>query len=499
MNFIRPVLFLAVLFLASFTDAQYKPSNSQPPEPAREFRGAWVATVHNINWPSRPGLSGAQQRAELLKIFDLSAQVGLNAIILQVRTEGDALYKSRHEPWSYWLTGQMGKAPSDNYDPLAFACEEAHKRGLELHAWFNPFRAKATNSHGSSADHMSKTHPSWMIPNGTQMWANPGIRAVQDRAIEVMVDVARRYDVDAIHIDDYFYPYPKNVGGKMVAQFDDSATYSVYRQSGGKLEIGDWRRAEMDGFIERLYRSIKGANREVKFGISPFGIWRPNHPPSIEADLDSFLHISADSKKWLQNGWLDYFSPQLYWRINDKPHSFLTLTKWWAEQNTAGRHLWPGTASDRIASESARTAKEADGQIEITRQHGANQYGVGHIHWSYGAIKKNAEGLQSVLSNTYQLNAIPPASPWLGSGRGPSPAEFSVTPNGDNVTVSLKPDQGARWRLIQTRQKTGGPWATLRLQPGNLKSVVLAGQPAEISVRNLNGVGILSAPTVQSR
>ncbi|MDC0276211.1 family 10 glycosylhydrolase [Verrucomicrobiales bacterium] len=496
--------FLLVFAIFSpFAFGQYKPSNSQPPEPMREFRGAWVATVHNINWPSRPGLSGSQQRSELIALFDSAARVGLNAIILQVRTEGDALYKSPLEPWSYWLTGQMGKAPSDNYDPLTFACEEAHKRGLELHAWFNPFRARATKSHGVSSSHMSSKHPEWMMPNGSQTWANPGIRAVQDRAIEVMVDVARRYDVDAIHIDDYFYPYWKKVNGKMVRTFDDSATFEAYRRAGGKIRnADDWRLNEMNTFIERLYRSIKQTNAEVQFGISPFGIWRPGHPRSIEAGLDSVKHISADSKYWFENGWCDYFSPQLYWRIDDKPHSFLTLTQWWAKQNKAGRHFWPGIASDRIAAESARTARESIAQIEIARQFGANKVGMGHIHWSFAAIKKDSEGLRAQLGQIYGPTAISPASPWLATRAQtqlPGPQVQANVLQSGGVELNFKPTPGARWRLIQIREEPSGDWQTLRRKPGSTTKTTLRSAPAEIAVRNIDRIGVLSPAMVLAR
>ncbi|MCA9099415.1 MAG: family 10 glycosylhydrolase, partial [Planctomycetaceae bacterium] len=218
--------FLTILFsvlslsLSAFA-TEYRPAKSSPPEPLREFRGAWVATVFNIDWPSRPGLSPDQQRAEMIRLLDLAAASGLNALILQVRPEGDALYASKLEPWSYWLTGQMGKAPSDGYDPLTFAVSEAHRRGIELHAWFNPFRARATQSTSASPSHLSRSHPEWLMSvSGSQAWTDPGLREVQSRATEVMVDVCRRYEVDGIHIDDYFYPYPKKSGGKMIQQFD---------------------------------------------------------------------------------------------------------------------------------------------------------------------------------------------------------------------------------------------------------------------------------------
>lgn len=480
-------------------DSDYRPAPLKPPAPIREFRGAWVATVHNIDWPSRPGLSPAQQRAELVQRLDLAAATGLNAIILQVRPESDALYESRIEPWSYWLTGKMGKAPSDGYDPLAFAIAEAHLRGLELHAWFNPFRARASKSVSPSPDHLSRTNPEWLLPSGSQTWANPGLRPVQDRAIKVMVDVTRRYHVDGIHIDDYFYPYPKKQGGRMVAQFDDSRTYEAYRAQGGKLSRGDWRRAEMDGFIRRLYGSIKQTKPWVQFGVSPFGIWRPGHPRGIEADLDSFEHLSADSRTWLQNGWVDYLSPQLYWRIDDKPHSFSALAKWWRQQNPKGRHLWPGIASSRILSDTdpGRPASETTRQIEVTRLSAANAEGAGHLHWSFQAIRQDRGKLRSSLKSSYAQNAIPPASPWIAPpSRPPAASATRISVSSGRARVEFgAPQAGAKWRLVQVRPQAGGPWYTLRLVAGGSPHIDLPDQPAQISVRNVGFAGRLSAPT----
>ncbi len=488
-------VFLFVLAGPGASAADYRPARVQPPEPAREFRGAWVATVHNIDWPSRPGLSPSQQRAELVSLLDLAARTGLNAVILQVRPEGDALYASKIEPWSYWLTGQMGKAPSDGYDPLAFAVAEAHRRGIELHAWFNPFRARATKSVSASSDHLSKTHPEWLMPAGSQTWADPGNRAVQDRAIEVMVDVTRRYDVDAIHIDDYFYPYPKKSGGRMIQQFDDSRTYAAYRSGGGDLSIEDWRRAEMNGFIQRLYTAIKQTKPWVKFGVSPFGIWRPGHPRGIEADLDSYAHISADSRTWLREGWVDYLSPQLYWRIDDKPHSFSALAKWWNDENKQGRHVWPGTASSRVMSDTdpGRPASEIARQIGVTRETVSNRLGAGHLHWSFAAIKADRGGLRGQLAPLYRTVAIPPASPWLSPPNDPPAPKPSIqVREGRAVVVFGQPQANARWRLVQARPQPGGEWFTLRLAWGGAPELTLPDVPAEIAVRNVGFAGRLS-------
>jgi uncharacterized lipoprotein YddW (UPF0748 family) len=273
--------------------ADYVPVPVKVPEPPREFRAAWIATVHNLDWPSKPGLSPTQQRAEMIALLDLAAATGLNAVIFQVRTECDAFYPSNLEPWSFFLSGNQGTGPADGYDPLAFAIAEAHKRGIELHAWFNPFRASATERSNKSSKHITRTHSSQMLGAGTMKWGNPASEFVRQRAIDVMVDVTRRYDIDGVHIDDYFYPYPKSSGGKTYDQFDDSSSYRSYKAKGGKLELRDWRRDNINHFVRTAYGAVKSAKSHVEFGISPFGIWRPGSPSSVKADrLGPELHLA---------------------------------------------------------------------------------------------------------------------------------------------------------------------------------------------------------------
>ncbi|MDW8310812.1 MAG: family 10 glycosylhydrolase, partial [Verrucomicrobiales bacterium] len=252
-----------------------------PPSPAREFRGAWVATVKNIDWPSRPGLTADQQKAELTAMLDQAARLKLNAILLQVRPACDALYASRFEPWSPYLTGRMGKPPEPYYDPLEFAVTQAHRRGLELHAWFNPYRALVKSPDLEVAPtHVSRKRPELVRDYGKYLWLDPGDPAVQDYSISVVLDVVRRYDVDGVHFDDYFYPYPEKGSDGTEMDFPDEPTWKKYGLRSG-LSRDDWRRQNVNGFIQRLYRSIKAAKPWVKFGISPFGIWRPGHPPQI--------------------------------------------------------------------------------------------------------------------------------------------------------------------------------------------------------------------------
>ncbi|MGH7670612.1 MAG: glycoside hydrolase family 10 protein, partial [Gemmatimonadaceae bacterium] len=308
------------------------------PPVMREFRGVWVATVDNIDWPSEPGLSTTEQKAELTAILDRAAALHLNAVIFQVRPSADALYESKLEPWSAFLTGRMGRPPAPLWDPLAFAVREAHARGLELHAWFNPFRARYPGDDGPAASsHVSRRLPGLVHQYGRYEWMDPGSAETRAMAIRVILDVVKRYDVDGVHIDDTFYPYPVSRGGRDVP-FPDDATYRAYRKRGGTLSHDDWRRHSVDLFVEQLYHAVKQVKPWVKVGISPFGIWRPGNPPSVKG-LDAYASIFADSRLWLANGWVDYLAPQLYWPIEPKQQSFPALLKWWAAQNTAGRIL----------------------------------------------------------------------------------------------------------------------------------------------------------------
>ncbi len=494
MKSLLPLLLLGLVGAPSFA-LDFAPSKEKPPEPMREFRGAWIATVHNIDWPSRRGLSGAQQRAEMVQLLDLAAQSGLNAVILQVRTECDALYRSSIEPWSYWLSGRMGVGPSDGYDPLQFATKEAHKRGLEMHAWFNPFRASASESSIKTSNHITKRHSGAILSSGTQKWVNPGTDLARQRAIQVMNDVTRRYDIDAIHIDDYFYPYPKFVNKVAYDQFDDSRTYQRYRSGGGRLSLKDWRRSQIDRFVSEMYTSTKAIKPWVKVGISPFGIWKPGIPRTTEARLDAYDHLAADSRKWLQQGWVDYFSPQLYWRIDPPEQSFRTLVEWWNGQNSKKRHLWPGIASSRVMSKEdpGRPASEMLRQIDLTRKH-RSPMGPGHLHWSIKALKENKGGLRNALPQSYQQPALVPASPWLGSAT-PSPVYLSPSVEGGSIRLDFQAGaQQARWKLVQVKE--GRSWRTLPLIRAEQQNLLLPGQPSAFSVRHVSPTGALSVPTV---
>ncbi|HET7910880.1 MAG TPA: family 10 glycosylhydrolase [Pseudolabrys sp.] len=352
-----------------------------------EFRGAWVATVYNLDWPSKPGLSPAAQKTELRALLDRAAELHLNAILLQVRPASDALYASRFEPWSEFLSGEAGVSPG--YDPLAFATAEAHLRGLELHAWVNPFRAAISAKQKLPANHVAKKHPEWVRRFGKQLWIDPGNPEARQYVINVIIDMLGRYDVDGVHLDDYFYPYPLRPGE---ATFPDDATWARFGRRAG-MSRGDWRRANINDFVHSLYRAVKATKPRARLGISPFGIWRPGVPSTIRAGVDAYGQLFADARKWLAEGWVDYLAPQLYWSIEPEEQSFPVLLDWWRAQSH-GKPIWPGIATERIGSK--RPAREITRQIELTRRGTSSP---GQIHWSMKALMRNQGGIDRLLLN----------------------------------------------------------------------------------------------------
>ncbi len=420
-------------------------------EPMREFRAVWVATVANIDYPSKPGLPVAQLKSEMIAILDKCQELNLNAVIFQVRPSADALYKSDLEPWSWYLTGEQGKAPADGFDPLAFAIEESHKRGLELHAWCNPYRALHPNQKGGLArNHLATTNSKVVKQYGTYLWMDPGEKAVQDRSYDVFMDLVSRYDLDGIHIDDYFFPYPITEGGKKV-DFPDNESYGAYWASGGRLGRNDWRRKSVDDFIHRVYTGMKKIRPTVKFGISPFGIYRPGVPAGIRAGIDQYDELYADCLRWYREGWLDYYTPQLYWPIDQTPQAYPVLLKYWAEQNAKGRHFWPGNYTSRTNPKDGNwNPSEVVNQIKLTRSQKGSD---GNVHFSMKALMQNFNGISDTLKkDVYSKPALIPASPWLDSeAPGIPEVESAVNADGEmNLKVSTGKTSDFRFVLVQT-------------------------------------------------
>ena len=432
------------------TDNQ-KPKTIVLPEVDREFRAAWIATVANINWPTKNSLSTDQQKQEAIKILDMLQELNFNAVIFQARPSADALYKSELEPWSYFLTGQTGKAPSPYYDPLEFWISEAHKRGMELHVWLNPYRAHhTTGGNVTSASMASKmSDATYRLRNG-MYWMDPSDEKVQNHVSAVIKDMVKRYDIDAIHIDDYFYPYKEYNGGK---DFPDTKTWTSYVNSGGTLSKADWRRANVNKFIKRIHEEIKAEKSYVKFGISPFGIWKPGYPSDITGS-SQYDELFADAKLWLNEGWCDYYAPQLYWR-EEGPQRFSSLLKWWKQETPKTVHLWPGLNTVGV-KDVADKAVEISNQIKTTRNLLGDEAGV--IHYSVDGISKNYS-MQTALQNLYKEKALVPASPWIKTEPVLKP-ELTASKKGNNAEVhwlSRNPQQPKHFILFS---KYGNQWQT---------------------------------------
>lgn len=470
-----------------------------PPVP-REFRGVWIATVDNIDWPSKPGLSVDSQKTELLALLDHAARLRLNAVIFQVRPAADALYKSSLEPWSVYLTGQSGRAPSPEWDPLAFAITESHRRGLELHAWFNPYRARYRGDRGTlSSTHVSRTMGSVVKRYGSYLWMDPGEPTVRAHTTRVILDVVRRYDVDGVHIDDYFYPYQERDRRGRLIPFPDDASWTKYRRGGGTLTRDNWRRRNVDLLVESLYGEIKKAKPWVKFGVSPFGIWRPGYPTPVRG-LDAYDALYADSRRWLVEGWLDYFVPQLYWAVGAPQQSYPMLLAWWADQNHLGRHLWPGNGTFKVTTTGSQRwpANELLQQITLTRdQPGAG----GNVHFSMSSLVQSADALADrLMVGPYRGPALVPASPWLASSIPLAPAVSSSTADRRiTLRVSTPNDIGpaaARWWLVRARYGDG--WRTDLVDAGTPVVTLGPGDdgllPDFIVVNAVGRAGLESAP-----
>lgn len=373
------------------------PAASAPlpaPPPPREWRAAWVATVANIDWPSRRGLGAQAQQAEIRSLCDVAARTGLNALILQVRASADALYESALEPWSEVLTGTQGKHPG--YDPLAVWLDEARARGLELHAWFNSYRARHSTAKSAPADnHLSRSHPDWVRRYGDQLWVDPGEPAAAEHTLAVVGDVLSRYALDGVHIDDYFYPYPVQDAAKADIDFPDETSWQAYGAGGGSLERADWRRHNVNSLVQRLYALVHEVRPGARLGISPFGLPRPDARPPGITGFSQIDKLYADVELWLREGWLDYLAPQLYWPRAQTAQAFETLLQAWRALNPLGRPIHPGLFTSRIdATPQSWQPEEILGQIDSIRRLSP---GSGHIHFSMAALAQNRRGIADAL------------------------------------------------------------------------------------------------------
>ena len=411
---------------------------AQAQNPKREMRAAWVAHVFNLDWPSRKTLTPAQQRQEFITLLDGHRQAGLNAVVVQVRASADAIYPSTIEPWSEWLTGTQGQAPSPAYDPLAFMVREAHRRELEFHAWLNPYRA-LTNATTSSVapNHVTVLHPDWVVSFGTLRVLDPGLPAVRQYLTRVVMDVVRRYDVDGIHFDDYFYPAPQ--AGVV---FNDDASFAANPR--GFTSKADWRRSNIDIFVKMVSDSIRAAKPRVKFGISPPGVWRNGTAVGGTATtaFQSYTDIFADSRKWLRRGWVDYLAPQVYFAIGQTAANYALIVPWWSQQVNPDtvRHVYVGQGPYRISPTATevgfRSPSQLPSQIRLLRQ---QPNVVGSIYYKTADLRANPLGFtDSLRTNFYRFPALLPTMPWKDNVPPTAPGQVALLNNPATAAVEMR-------------------------------------------------------------
>ncbi|MFC5283287.1 glycoside hydrolase family 10 protein [Pedobacter alpinus] len=397
----------------------------------REFRAVWIATVKNIDWPSKPGLSTSKQQKELVDILDAHQKNGINAIMFQIRPSADALYAKSEEPWASFITGKQGVAPNPFYDPLDFVITEAHKRGMELHAWFNPYRATNDLDEKSiSEKHITKTKPEWFFTYASKKYFNPALPDVRTYINKIVMNVVRSYDIDGVHFDDYFYPYPSK------EPLPDSTSFAANNR--GIKDINDWRRDNVDLLIKGIADSIRNSKNHVKFGISPFGIWRnlKEDPRGSDTNgLSGYSALYADVLKWTEKGWLDYVNPQVYFPFNYAPAAYEKLTDWWAK-NSFGKHVYIGHGVYRLTEKKNgwEIPSQMPDQIQYLRKNNNIQ---GSIFFSSKSVTNNLGGFQdSLRTNLYKTIALPPTMAWLDHVPPSAPLSLKFIKNNNSVILS---------------------------------------------------------------
>jgi uncharacterized lipoprotein YddW (UPF0748 family) len=402
----RRSLQLAIAVLATALPGAAAP-HRRAPVSISDFRGVWLATVNNRDWPSEPGLSAQRQRAELLAHLDTAVERRLNTVVLQVRPSADALWPSRHEPWAQYLTGTQGRDPG--WDPLGTAVREAHARGLKLHAWFNPYRvANHTDPTRLAATHPARLHPEWVVPYGGKLSYNPGLPEVRRFVQDAMLDAVARYDVDGVHFDDYFYPYP--VSGEI---FDDDAAFAAH--GGGFTDRAAWRRDNTDRLVREMADRVRKLKPGVPFGISPFGVWRnaANDPlgSDTRAGVQTYDDLHADTRKWVKEGWIDYIAPQLYWNIGFAAADYATLLPWWAAAvRGTGVALCIGEAlykaGDPAQPEAWQDPAELSRHLTLAKRYADVR---GHIFFAASEVAADRIGAMArVVADHYSGRARPP-------------------------------------------------------------------------------------------
>ena len=363
-NYKHTILLITFLLLSFLNgNAQALATN-----PKNEFRAVWIATVVNIDWPKTSTDNVAKQKADYIEILDTYKKLNYNAVIVQIRSVGDAFYPTKLAPWSRFLTGKEGQAPKPYFDPLEWMIAETHARGFEFHAWLNPYRATMDyNTSLLSPEHDYFKHPEWMIKYGGKYYYNPALPEVQKHLLAVVEEVVQNYDIDAIHFDDYFYPY--KIKGEF---FNDTNSFKKY---GNEMSLADWRRSNVNTFVKDASVSIKNIKPWVQFGISPFGVWRNKsvdpRGSETESGQTNYDDLFADPLAWMENKWIDYLVPQLYWSMDHPKASYSKLLRWWSE-NSTNTAIYIGNGTYKINADSDKrwnNPYEIPNQIDVTRSY----------------------------------------------------------------------------------------------------------------------------------
>lgn len=449
---------------------------AQAQSPKREFRAAWIATVSNIDWPSKPGLTAIQQQEEFIQRLDMLQKMGCNAAIVQIRPAADAFYASEYEPWSRFLTGRQGQPPFPYYDPLKFMVDEAHKRNMEFHAWFNPFRALTdSKKNPNPKNHVTFQHPDWIIAYGGKSYIDPGVPEARDYVARVIMDVVKRYDIDAVHLDDYFYPY--RIAGQ---EFGDGRSYGRH---GAGMSRDDWRRDNVTRFVLALNTAIKKEKHYIKLGISPFGVWRnASKDPEGSATRGGqtcYDDLYADILLWMRKGWIDYSLPQLYWERYHRAAAFEVLLPWW-EAHSYKTHVYYGLGAYRMVGAThgpwAGTG-ELLGQIKDIRRTAAEP---SQVFYSTSSFDKIPAYVKDSIAKYNMYYAFPPVMKWLDSIPPAAPVAKAI-PSAQGTLV--------QWKMPQGQQKDVARYAVYRFinnEPVNL-------QRADKIIRVLQGDEVLDA------
>lgn len=436
--------------------------------PSIELRGAWVATVANIDWPSAKTLSPKEQKIEIISILDFFNSYHFNTVFVQIRPSADTFYPSKLEPWSKYLTGVQGKNPG--YNPLKFWVKEAHKRGIEFHAWINPFRITNSKAEKLVKSHLANLHPDWVVTYGGKKYYNPGGPDCKEHIKNIVAELVKNYEIDGIHFDDYFYPYPVN--GE---DFPDSLSYQSFNSEFSN--IYDWRRENVNVIIKELNATIKSIKPTVKFGVSPFGVWRnkddDERGSDTNAGITNYDDLYADVLKWLDKGWIDYVTPQLYWSTENPVVPFERLTQWWSD-HACGKSIYIGHALYKLNSEKPiwKDPQQMVEQVNIVRK---NHQSSGSVFFSYKHFKKNELGFSdSLKTSLFRYPSIIPSMSWIDNKIPDAPK-----------LLRLKRSK-LRWHYPSCPLKrSNSKYAVYMIQQGGVKQLVLLTQKRKCDIMNV--------------